>query len=89
MLLQGKFDDGPMRDSFDALCGQSGQIACASRARAHTLSQAFEAPLKEMARTIKSVQTTMNDRAAALSACTQVSWGAQGALSAGGVLRVS
>mmetsp|Transcript_21494 Transcript_21494/g.59509 ORF Transcript_21494/g.59509 Transcript_21494/m.59509 type:complete len:451 (+) Transcript_21494:211-1563(+) len=67
----GKFDDGPMRGSFDVLCGRSGQIATSSRQRAHTLACNFEAPLKEMARTIKCVQTTMADRAAALSQLTQ------------------
>jgi len=79
---QGKFDsDGAMRGSFDVLCGRSSQIACASRARAATMASGFEAPLKEMARTIKCVQATMADRAAALGQLHQV--GAHACMRAG------
>lgn len=40
------------------------------------MSASFEAPLKEMARTIKCVQTTMADRAAAMGQFCQVCvWG--------------
>lgn len=67
----GKFDDGVLRASFDVLSARAGQIAAASRQRADALAVNFEAPLHEFARSIKSVQVAMADRAAALSAFVQ------------------
>ncbi len=73
VVAQGKHDDGPVRGAMDILCARAGQIATASKQRAEQLGSNFEAPLKEYARTIKSVQVAMADRAAALSAFSQVS----------------
>jgi hypothetical protein len=54
------------------LCARSGQIAAAARQRAEALASSFEAPLKEAARTVKSVQAAVADRSAALSQFAQV-----------------
>ncbi len=50
----------------------AAQVATASRQRADSMATSFEASLKEMARTIKSVQVTIADRAAALGMYAQV-----------------
>eukprot|EP00798_Chlamydomonas_sp_ICE-L_P004914 gene4914-34680_t len=65
--LLGKFDDSASRSAFDVLCAHAQQVSAASRQRAAEMANTFEAPLKEMTRTVKSVQHTMADRAAALS----------------------
>jgi hypothetical protein len=70
--LQGKLDDGTVRATFEVLCARSGQIAVAARQRAEALVASFEAPLKEAARTVKSVQAAVADRSAALSQFAQV-----------------
>eukprot|EP00798_Chlamydomonas_sp_ICE-L_P015319 gene15319-21402_t len=65
--LLGKFDDSSPQSAFDILCSHAQQVSEASRRRAAEMQTNFEAPLKEMTRTVKSVQHVMNDRAAALS----------------------
>mmetsp|Transcript_17343 Transcript_17343/g.29662 ORF Transcript_17343/g.29662 Transcript_17343/m.29662 type:complete len:437 (-) Transcript_17343:572-1882(-) len=68
----GKHDaDGSVHAAMDVLCARSGQIGAASRQRADALALEFEAPFKEFARTIKSVQVAMADRASALSLYSQ------------------
>ncbi|GFR51023.1 hypothetical protein Agub_g13350 [Astrephomene gubernaculifera] len=68
----GKLDgEGPMRAAFGCLLGRAGEVAALSRARSEALAGEFAAPLKEAARSIKSVQTVMADRAAALAAYSQ------------------
>ncbi|KAG2492390.1 hypothetical protein HYH03_009336 [Edaphochlamys debaryana] len=68
----GKQDgEGPMRSAFGCLFTRAGEVAALSRSRSEALAVEFAAPLKEFARTIKSVQTAMGDRAAALAAYSQ------------------
>lgn len=64
----GKFQQGGLPDAFAQLAYRANQIASATRERTEVLSSNFELPLKEFARTVKSVQTTIADRSAALSA---------------------
>ncbi|MEW5297107.1 MAG: hypothetical protein WDW38_005917 [Sanguina aurantia] len=64
----GKHDSsGGMRGPFDALFVRSNAVAALSRGRCEEMSSRFEAPLKEFARSVKSVQAVMGDRAAALA----------------------
>ncbi|GLC46599.1 hypothetical protein PLESTB_001222000 [Pleodorina starrii] len=68
----GKQDnEGPMRSAFGCLYSRANEVAALSRSRSETMAAEFAAPLKEAARTIKSVQGAMADRAAALSAYSQ------------------
>ncbi|KAG2447746.1 hypothetical protein HYH02_007204 [Chlamydomonas schloesseri] len=68
----GKQDEvGPMRSAFGCLFSRAGEVAALSKARSEALVNEFAAPLKEAARTIKSVQAAMGDRAAALTAYSQ------------------
>ena len=78
----GKLDEaGSTRMAFDLLNVKADQIAALSRQRCEQLAADFEMPLKEFARTIKSVQAAMADRALALSTLSHVcvgGWGDQG-----------
>ncbi|KXZ44879.1 hypothetical protein GPECTOR_61g832 [Gonium pectorale] len=68
----GKQDnEGPMRAAFGCLFSRAGEVAALSRGRSEAMAADFAAPLKEYARTIKSVQAAMADRAAALTAYSQ------------------
>ncbi|PNW82491.1 hypothetical protein CHLRE_06g281050v5 [Chlamydomonas reinhardtii] len=68
----GKQDEvGPMRSAFGCLFNRAGEVAALSKARSEALVNEFAAPLKEAARTIKSVQVAMGDRSAALTAYSQ------------------
>lgn len=61
-----------MRSAFGCLFNRAGEVAALSKARSEALVNEFAAPLKEAARTIKSVQVAMGDRSAALTAYSQV-----------------
>jgi sorting nexin-1/2 len=64
----GKFQQGSLPDAFAQLAYRANQIANATRERTEVLTNNFELPLKEFARTVKAVQTTIADRSSALSA---------------------
>ncbi|CAG9460656.1 unnamed protein product [Pedinophyceae sp. YPF-701] len=67
----GQFEREPLKQCFGVLSARCDHVSGVLEAADARLAAAFEAPLKEASRTIKSVKFTMADRSAALSAFAQ------------------
>ncbi|KAK9806881.1 hypothetical protein WJX72_006093 [[Myrmecia] bisecta] len=71
MVSLGKFEKGPLADSFMRLGEKAEALSHAGQEQANQLTTSFEAPLRESVRMVKSAKAVMADRSNALAALQQ------------------